>query len=320
MNGHTNLKKMSNIDQFLAKTQHSLINDGMSGAEIYSIGDRQILKRAQKSKIKGEGLYETFIKEARFYHYAMKHHIEFVPKVDTFFETDINNEIGILMNKYHPIKISEIQSKIENIFSTLVQLHSLTPPSPDELSLPKCNIVNINSSDLKNYSEGWNSVLNEHPDITWHNLPSGTVIEKISATINEINSKFFNQKLTLIHGDFHLCNCLCDDDGNVIFCDWQNVSLGDPSSDLSFFLSRLNADGYVFTEDEIISLYLKNLPSDVNRNSKKNEILNSMHLAEMNTSFMFWHEYLHNSSKERVSRVFNKMVDCWDALNSQIKI
>ena len=41
-----------------------------------------------------------------------------------------------------------------------------------------------------------------------------------------------------------------------------------------------------------------------------------MNLAELNTSFMFWHEYLHNCEKERVSRVFCKMADSWNALNS----
>ena len=46
---------MSNTEQFL-KDHHELINDGISGAEVYSIDNNLILKRAQKSKMKEDGL------------------------------------------------------------------------------------------------------------------------------------------------------------------------------------------------------------------------------------------------------------------------
>ena len=49
-------------DDFLAENYHELINDGISGAEIYSINNKLILKRAKKSRIKEEGLYDSFKK------------------------------------------------------------------------------------------------------------------------------------------------------------------------------------------------------------------------------------------------------------------
>lgn len=309
---------MDDMSQFLRENQHELINDGISGAQIYSINDNLILKRAEKSKITESGIYETFQREVRFYHYATEHKLEFVPKVLKLFENDSQKEVGILMAKYRPIEKEKIESKIEKIFSTLSKLHAIPFPPENELLLTKCNIVNMKSSDIKSYSDGWKSVLNEHSSIKWNGIQSNEVIDKIASNINEINSKFYIEKLTLIHGDFHLSNCLEDEIGKIVICDWQNVCIGNPASDLSFFLSRLSADGVKINDDEAISIYLKYCDDEIDKEKKKKEILNSMNLGEMNTSFMFWHEYLHNCPEERVSRVFFKMADSWNELNKKL--
>ena len=59
----------------------------------------------------------------------------------------------------------------------------------------------------------------------------------------------------LVHGDFHWDNLLKTDDGRICVCDWQNVAIGGASEDLSFFMSRLGADGIQIDLDKMLNMY-----------------------------------------------------------------
>ena len=50
---------------------------------------------------------------------------------------------------------------------------------------------------------------------------------------------------------------LTDHNGNIIVIDWQNVSIGHASSDISFFLSRLSADGIEISKEKAIPITLE---------------------------------------------------------------
>ena len=88
-------------------------------------------------------------------------------------------------------------------------------------------------------------------------------------------------------------------------CDWQSVNLNHPATDISFFISRLQGDGISFDENKIIDAYCKYSSMGIT----KDEIKTQMSLANINTTFRFWHYYLHGSSKEVVENIVKKMLD-----------
>jgi len=132
-------------------------------------------------------------------------------------------------------------------------------------------------------------------------------LKEIGLYINDWNQKFFNKQSSFNHGDFHFENIMQDKEGNIKVVDWQNCGAGHVSGDISFFLSRLSADGYGIEAKEVIDLYCQDKEKRGCR-VQHGEIEVQMYLSNLNTSFRYWHEYLHNSTKERVQDIYEKMV------------
>ena len=157
---------------------------------------------------------------------------------------------------------------------------------------------------VKEYVSGWQSVLYEHPGSF-----SPAPLKEIAEKINHIIRWHAQEKEVLNHGDFHFDNLLMDKQGNVLICDWQGVSVGAASGDLSFFFSRLGADGLNTDIRQAISFYVQEFKRLSGKTLVPEVICRHMDAADVITSFVFWHEYLHGSDVGRVRGIYEKMVD-----------
>lgn len=97
----------------------------------------------------------------------------------------------------------------------------------------------------------------------------------------------------------------------IILCDWQNVLVGHAVDDLSFFISRANADGMQLEKNTFLEKYCKLYSSKTGITVRLEEILHEMAISEVLVSFQFWHHYLHNSDRARVATVFNQMIEAF---------
>lgn len=302
----------------MTETSNSIptpITSGRSGAAVFAIGSTRILKTVRRAELADPSLFETFRREAAFYQFARKNGFHFTPEILSIEETP--DKITILMKQYQPIPPEAADNTLlPRLAQTLVEIH--TAPVPDFLPKADCAPFSINDSDRQSCKSGWLSIADEHASILWNGRTAAEIIRKIAADINKINRYTFKAHFTLNHGDFHLENCLMDEEKRLIICDWQNVSVGNPAGDLSFFLSRLGADGTALPKDQFIDLYCEKyaerLP-DVNPKQYRTELEKAMLLAELNTSFLFWHQYLHGAAEDRVMRVFGKMAEAWQILS-----
>ena len=43
--------------------------------------------------------------------------------------------------------------------------------------------------------------------------------------------------------------------GEIVICDWQGVNAGGASGDISFFISRLGADGTEIAPEKLVEIY-----------------------------------------------------------------
>ncbi len=77
---------------------------------------------------------------------------------------------------------------------------------------------------------------------------------------------------------------------------------------MSFFLSRLGADGVEIAPERAVKLYCQERRELTGELISSQELLRHMRAANVITSFQFWHEYLHGSSCERVRGIYEKMV------------
>lgn len=293
---------MTDFNQFINEHLVKRITVGQGGAEVYELENEQIAKHVRRKALESDELWESYKREYEFYSYFKSSKLPMLPQI---YYTDMSDdEICVIMRKYSPLKRSELSDGLlDRIMSTLADIHRLS--IPDFIPQNEITPLRLGDSDLKEYSLGWTSVLKEHGQTF-----DVRITDRIAENINRINEKLFNPKRTLSHGDFHFDNLLEDECGNIIVCDWQGVNIGHVSGDISFLLSRLSGDGYGTDKEKAAELYCKHSDTD----NTPDEIISQMSLANLNTSFMFWHNYLYGSSEDRVRSVFDKMVEDFELL------
>ena len=293
---------MINFNQYVNEHLLRQITIGKSGALVYELDNSRIAKCIRLSELASDALRNSYEREYLFYTHFSSSAYPFLPKIYHCCQSD--DEIQIIMEKYLPLDRSRLDTALlEKIMSILAQIHSL--PIPDFLPNVDTKPVVLDPSDITQYLLGWKEVINEHGDaFSEHDL------YRIAENINTINQKVHSTRKSVCHGDFHFENLLADAHDNIIVCDWQNINLGHVSGDISFLLSRLSADGCDIKKETAIQIYC-NLP---NTDITPNEIATQMSLANLNTSFMFWHNYLHGAPEDRVHDILGKMIEDLDCL------
>ena len=293
------------IIERLAGTEITL---GQSGAHVYELEENRVLKVAFRDEVQDERIWDSYVKEALFYESCKA---EFLPKV--FVNIHTENEIFLILEKGVPLEKEKLDDELlQKIMDVLVQIHDMEMPV--FLKADERKPVTFTEEEIQESLQGWKSVLNEHPGV-W----KADTLEEISVCINNINQKLFDKKCSFIHGDFHFENVLQDTEGKIKVLDWQNCGAGHVSGDISFFLSRLSADGYGIGEKAVIGMYCQSAERSGSR-IQAVEIERQMCLANLNTSFRFWHQYLHGSTAERVAGIYEKMLTDAKTLIEQFRL
>ena len=289
---------MINVNEYLNGHNVTEIRVGQSGADVYEIDGKYVLKHVVRQKLKEE-LFVTYTREALFYRNQMNQQKIYLPKVLEAEHSE--NEILILMKKYCRPKRDTINAELlQKITKSLAALHTDVPPTFICKDQEKTEL--LSDQMITECLCGWKSVLDEHPGSFHENQ-----LEEIASKINSLIAWHDSEDRVLIHGDFHWDNLLEDRSGNILFCDWQGVNLGGTSGDLSFFLSRLSGDGIWIDSTVFLDYYINAIRNRSGKLIQRQDIIRHMNAANVITSFLFWHEYLHGSSEERVRDIYDKM-------------
>ncbi|WP_338370142.1 phosphotransferase [Treponema bryantii] len=250
-------------------------------------------------------MFDTYQKEALFYQSKMNTSSEYLPEILSVELSD--DEIIILMKKYVSLERSNSDGELQKIINTLAKIHNDKIPE----FLRKAGKEPLDKERIEYCLNGWKSVLNEHPKVF-----DEAALNPIAEKINEIISWHNNEDSVLIHGDFHWDNLLKTDDGRICVCDWQNVAIGGASEDLSFFMSRLGADGIQIDLDTILNMYT-NAVKETSGKAINPELIKK-HIAASNviTTFEFWHEFLHGNPEDRVKGIFDKLIKDFQTVNT----
>lgn len=206
------------------------------------------------------------------------------------------------MKRYQMLSRREINKELlEKIMRGLATVHvSEIPP----LLMQKRHAAQpLSEEQIRASVEGWRAVLDEHPGVF-----DSALLERIAEEIKRIISWHDSEEIVLSHGDFHWDNLLMDNEGRIIICDWQGVEAGAASGDLSFFFGRLRGDGIPLKEQELVEAYGREIRRLSGKRVTWEEIDGHIRAANVITSFICWHEYLHGSGEERVKEIYEKMV------------
>lgn len=287
-----------NANQYLNGHNVTEIKVGESGADVYEIDGRYVLKHVVRQKLKEE-LFAAYTREVLFYRSQMKRQRVYLPEVLQAEASE--QEMLIFMKKYRRPDRDTINAEvIQHITKSLAALHTDTPPSFMDKGQKKAEA--LSDQVIAECLCGWKSILAEHSG----SFPENQ-LDEIAGRINHLITWHDSEDRVLIHGDFHWDNLLEDEHGNILLCDWQSVNLGGASGDLSFFLSRLGGDGIRINTTVFLDNYVNAIRKLSGKQIRRQDLIRHMNAANVITSFLFWHQYLHGSSEERVRGIYNKM-------------
>lgn len=334
---------ITDAELYLEKNEERLLAGGISGAKVYDIAGKYVFKRVRRAELKDDELYMAYRREAFWYESMtgkgadQKAPQSFLPEILDLSHND--EEIKILMKHYRTIPREKIgEGLLKKIMEALAAVHTADIPAflrqkqeggedcekqdrqtqkdkgqeqdartqkdkgQEQDAAQKAQL--LSDGEICASLAGWRSVLAEHPGI-FDEMPLADLAEKI----NDIIRWHANENAVLNHGDFHWNNLLQDAQGKIRICDWQGVSVGAASGDLSFFFSRLGADGICLDEKQVIGFYTQEIRRISGKLLHPEEICKHMDAADVITSFRFWHEYLHGNDVGRVQGIYGKMVD-----------
>ena len=287
-----------NVNQYLTGHNVTEIKVGESGASVYEIDGRYVLKHVVRQKLKEE-LFAAYTREVLFYRSQMKRQRVYLPEVLQAEASE--QEMLIFMKKYRRPDRDTINAElIQHITKSLAALHTDTPPSFMYKGQKKAEA--LSDQVIAECLCGWKSILAEHSG----SFPENQ-LDEIAGRINHLITWHDSEDRVLIHGDFHWDNLLEDEHGNILLCDWQSVNLGGASGDLSFFLSRLGGDGIRINTTVFLDNYVNAIRKLSGKQIRRQDLIRHMNAANVITSFLFWHQYLHGSSEERVRGIYSKM-------------
>ena len=269
---------------------------GQSGAHVYELDEHRVLKVVLREEIKDSDRWASYEKEALVYE---KVEADFLPKIYVNIHTE--DVIFLIMEKYEALSRERLDAcLLQNIMDRLARIHTLSMQDflPNEERKP----VFFEAGIIEECRQGWESVLAQHPGVF-----DGAPLNVISEKINIWNEMYFDESACFAHGDFHFENLLKDKDGNIVVVDWQNCGNGNVAGDISFLLSRLSADGCTLEQEKILYMYCESAQKHGLKASAE-AIRHQMSLANLNTSFRYWHMYLHGSEEKRVRDIYEKMV------------
>ena len=273
------------------------IRVGKSGADVFELEGSQILKHVVRDKIEN-GMFDTYVREAMFY--KAKCPKPYLPEVNKI--EILPDEITIVMNRYKSIDRSGFNEELlRKIAAVLAEIHA--SPVPEFLAEDDKKADVLTEDEISECVNGWKSVLDEHPGEF-----DASHVEAISKSINDIIIWQDSEKKLLSHGDFHLDNILTGENGEPVVCDWQGVALRGASEDLSFFMSRLGADGIHADSRKFLTWYSQEYNRLTGEKTEPHEPERHIKAANVITSFMYWHMYLHGNDTDRVREIYDKMV------------
>ena len=293
--------EVKSVEAYLAGHESMEIKVGQSGADVYEIDGKYILKHVLRKNLEEEGLFDAYLREAYFYQSNGKNSISYRPEI--LGVTVSQDEIILIMKKYDRIERSAVSDELlRKIMKSLARVHA--DEIPVCLREDRKKAEPLSAQKIAECMNGWKAVLAEHPGAFGE---SG--LTKLAERINDIILWHDTEESVLCHGDFHWDNLLTDENGGIIICDWQGVGEGKASGDLSFFISRLGADGVMVDEKKLLEYYTETFYELSGRCVDREEIMGHMDAANKITSFLFWHQYLHGSPEERVRKIYEQMTE-----------
>jgi thiamine kinase-like enzyme len=306
-------ERRSRIDEALA-AQLELLSGGTSGASTYRVhGLSQpcVLKVVEAES--ADYVRARAYREIRFYDQFAACISLSTPRVLANL-TEKSGYCALLIEAYQPLKpagqlpagdfaeiameLARFHAQFWNRTEQLATLSWLAQPATADLT-----------NDARHARETW-FALAQQPQ--FRKVLTEATLDAIDAALGDVQTKPEydpDMAMTLCHGDCHLDNLLRDQEGRLIWADWQEIRIGNGSSDLTFLMQRAEANGADIAHDRIVTAYCNALKAAGVEGVNERAITSAMHESERRTRLLYWPDYMSGATSKsmahHLTRIFS---------------
>jgi aminoglycoside phosphotransferase (APT) family kinase protein len=156
--------------------------------------------------------------------------------------------------------------------------------------------------------------LEQHDTISamtyWRSIGCADLAERLLESSSELAAAAADLPACLVHGDCHTGNLLVDDDGELVWADWQEVSIGHGPEDLALLWQRAEFDGGRPPRSAMLAVYAqaRGLASDV-------VLRRAVVAAELLLLLLAWPQHLVRAAPARsrvMIRRLHRLAAAWE--------
>ena len=302
----------SRIDQALA-AQLELLSGGVSGASTYRVHGLpesrvlKIIEAESADDVRARGYREIHFYDALVARVPLRTPRVFASLIDT------SGYCALLIAAYEPMKAaSELRADdyIE-IARQLAGFHAVYWNRTEQLSvfswLPQPMTLDL-TNDVQHAQESWQLLAKQRQ---FQDILTKSTLHAIEAALTDvITTPAYDPAtaMTLCHGDCHLDNLLYEQEGGLVWADWQEVRIGYGPNDLTFLIQRAEAQGATIAHDLIIAAYCNALKLAGVESVKEETITAAINESERRTRLLYWPDYMRDATTEsmlyHLTRIF----------------
>jgi aminoglycoside phosphotransferase (APT) family kinase protein len=124
--------------------------------------------------------------------------------------------------------------------------------------------------------------------------------------------------VALCHGDCHRDNFLRDNQGNLVWADWQEVGVGAGPEDLSFFWQRAAAAGDALPVEQMLVIYHERLQAQTGAAISLPAVQRVARASELRTTLLHWPFYLQQASVAQIVRLLQRIEQLLAAIKDDV--
>jgi aminoglycoside phosphotransferase (APT) family kinase protein len=293
-----------------AVTGYEVLQGGISGSHTYHV---QLSTGAAVLKVTLAGsqpfVYARARREVRFYQ-ALADRIRLrVPQVLSSYEQDAFG-LCLLLAAYRPVDPPQAWHKEDyvQVAKELADLHALYWGRADELArYPWLRQPELQTGEIQHARRAWRDLLNQD---RFADLSSTRPPASSWATFDwlpELDARMREFPATLCHGDCHIDNLLRDEQGGLVWADWQEVGVGRGPEDLSFLFQRAFVTANEALTGRVTAAYHARLQAQIDEPISLAAVQRVIDSFELRTSLLEWPYYLGEAPAELVSGILERI-------------
>lgn len=307
-------KHFQELEYFLHKMQRSpkhlknfqVLRGGISGATTYRLQmtDEELVCKIVRTESEA-GVLERARREMLFYQTLAPRLPIRVPQViSSIYDVE---GIGLLLAAYQPSPAPAQWQKFdyEEVARQLGELHTTFWENTEQLtsySWLRRHKENISLPQIQQASAIWQHI-QEAFDFDLHSYQR---IVCLLSLMPQVEKQLAGFALTLCHGDCHSENVLKNEQGELIWADWQEVGPGLGPADLSFFRQRAFFAGGTIP-DEMITIYYEHLGTHIKQTFSPETLQRVMDVLEVRGWLLDWPPFLRQASSERHVQLLDRI-------------